>query len=281
MAPHIIRGYNFDKSYEPFDEYIRNIYAIKSSPSNKVERNIAKLVINSSIGRWGMYFLKPVSKFMNRSKHDIISTTRLMKNPPIEIGEDLFLDTYIPVINKKACEDFGVDFIKLLNDERVDDNSDNKYKSVSISTAAAILSYASIEMEKIILYILENGGQIYYTDTDSIVTNIKLPEYMVDSLKIGKLKLEYVIKEAFFIADKTYALKTVDGEIIKRAKGIDSSLLSFDDYRKMFNNEPLDNTIRTTNTKNYTIGSVKIESKKVMIDTTTYDKRSKIYEDDI
>lgn len=43
-------------------------------------------------------------------------------------------------------------------------------------TASAILGYARIYMTQAIIYILKNGGNIYYTDTDSLVTDIKLPD---------------------------------------------------------------------------------------------------------
>jgi hypothetical protein len=43
-------------------------------------------------------------------------------------------------------------------------------------TASAILGYAWIHMAKTILYVLKKGGNVYYTDTDSIVTDIKLPD---------------------------------------------------------------------------------------------------------
>lgn len=45
-------------------------------------------------------------------------------------------------------------------------------------------------------------------DTDSIITDIELPEDLVDPIKLGKLKLEHIIIEGYFIADKFYAFKT-------------------------------------------------------------------------
>ena len=40
---------------------------------------------------------------------------------------------------------------------------------MSIATAAMVTSYARIYMNKIKLEVLNNGGQIYYSDTDSLV----------------------------------------------------------------------------------------------------------------
>ena len=63
------------------------------------------------------------------------------------------------------------------------------YKSVSISTAVVTLAYARIHITKIKLYILNRGGKLYYTDSDSVITNLKLPQQMVHRTDLGKLKL--------------------------------------------------------------------------------------------
>lgn len=80
---------------------------------------MAKLILNSLIGRFGMYLLKSISKLVNRDRHDILSYSRIIKNYT-EIGEDLYLDSYIPGINKKVCDEFGVVFTELLNKEKFD-----------------------------------------------------------------------------------------------------------------------------------------------------------------
>jgi hypothetical protein len=60
-------------------------------------------------------------------------------------------------------------------------NGDRQTHNVSVIIASAITAYARIHMCKIKLHILNNNGNIYYTDTDSIVTDIKLSEEFVDS----------------------------------------------------------------------------------------------------
>ena len=61
-------------------------------------------------------------------------------------------------------------------------------------------------MLEILLYILENGGTIYYTGTDSVVTDFKSPDSFIHKTELGKLKLEHTIVEGYFVSDKTYAL---------------------------------------------------------------------------
>lgn len=101
-----------------------------------------------------------------------------------------------------------VDFIEVLNNANLDEKGTIPINNVSITTAAAVLAYARIHplAAKIMLYILENNGTLYYTDTDSIVTDLRLPEEMVHPTTLGKLKLEHTVVEGYFIADKTYAI---------------------------------------------------------------------------
>jgi hypothetical protein len=174
-----------------------------------------------------MNFLKTVTKLVDKKGHDLITTTRILKTF-IEIDDNTYLDYYKPNIDKDICLSFGVDYIKALNDESFDESKSSRtYRSVSISTASAVLSYARIHMCKIKLHILNNNGNIFYTDTDSIVTDIKLSEEFVDSKEIGKLKLVHKIKEGYFISDKLYAYKNTEDKIIKLSKGVKSKLLKF------------------------------------------------------
>lgn len=48
-------------------------------------------------------------------------------------------------------------------------------------------------------FALENGAQLYYSDTDSLVVNGQLPEEVCDPALLGKLKLEYKFKEGIFV----------------------------------------------------------------------------------
>lgn len=273
----VIKGYNFDKVSEVFNNFVDDIYKIKSNPRNPTEKNVAKLVLNSLIGRFGMDFNKIVSKLVDKETHNHISITRILRNS-IEIDENTYLDSYKPNIDKEVCNNFGVDFTKALNSENFDEvKSSRTYKSVSISTAAAVLSYARIHMAKIKLYILNNGGTIYYTDTDSIITNIKLPNEFVDSKEIGKLKLEHIITEGYFISDKTYTFKTTEGKLIKIAKGVKSSSLNYEDYIKMYNMEIIEGVIKTSSYKNYSEGSVIIKDDEINLNPTSYNKRERIF----
>lgn len=63
---------------------------------------------------------------------------------------------------------------------------------------------------------------LYYSDTDSIFVVFKSDNTLTDMIGagIGKLKLEYNIKEAVFLAPKVYAFITEDGREIIKVKGV-------------------------------------------------------------
>ena len=62
---------------------------------------------------------------------------------------------------------------------------------------------------KIKLDILKMGGQIYYTDTDSIVTNVPLPADLVGD-NIGQFKLEKTCDKGIFITSKSLYTRYTD-----------------------------------------------------------------------
>lgn len=272
----VIKGYSFNKIYGAFTNFVKDIYEIKSKPKNDTEKNLSKLILNSQIGRYGMDFLKSTTKLVNRKTLNEISISKVVKNV-IEINDNTFLVTYIPVINKEVVESFNIDIIKFLNSNNVKEyNSSKSFKSVSISTAAAVISYARIYIGRVMLDVINKGGKVYYTDTDSIVTNIKLPDNLQNNQEIGKFKLEQTVSEAYFIGDKTYITKSIEDVITKKAKGVNSSSLSFDDYAKMYRTGYLDTGRKTSSVRDYGKGSVVISDKAVNLNFC-YRKREKIY----
>ena len=96
----------------------------------------------------------------------------------------------------------GLDYLKIVNNFK--DNELRPLTTTSIVISAAVTVYARIHISKLKLDILKLGGKIYYSDSDSIVTNIQLPNNLVSDSQIGKLKLEHVLQEAVFISKKKY-----------------------------------------------------------------------------
>jgi hypothetical protein len=75
---------------------------------------------------------------------------------------------------------------------------------------------------------------LYYTDTDSIYTDSDIDPNYIDDLVLGKLKLENICKNAIFLAPKMYLLKTIDGNIITKTKGLKHEIeLSERDFNRL------------------------------------------------
>ena len=122
--------------------------------------------------------------------------------------------TYCNEISSVICDQFGVDYLKELskkyNTSDVGEiNTVKDMRNVSVVISAAVTSYSSIYMSQIKLLILSLGGKIYYTDTDSIVTDIELPEEFIGK-NLGQFKLEHKILRGYFITSKTYCLIVLD-----------------------------------------------------------------------
>jgi len=207
-------------------------------------------------------------------RHLELLTSTVVKNS-IDLGDSIYIDTYKPGIDKDVCDEFNIDYHELLNKENLSESSISGVGNLSITTAAATLSYARIHMIKIMMFILENGGTIYYTDTDSIVTDFELPEHYIDPVKLGKLKLEHIIEQGYFVADKTYAFIDSNGKLKKASKGVKSSSLDYLDYEKMYNMEVVD-AKKTSSIRNYKDGYVTISNDIIKLNPTSYKKRGRV-----
>jgi hypothetical protein len=165
--------------------------------------------MNSNIGRYSMNPFKERSELVNR-KQLIFILARYIVSKEIKISDDLYYISYDNVLDKETCIKSGLDYINELNMLNVSEAKGTRKSDIdfeSISTGAGILSYARIYMVKAMIYVLQNGGTIYYTDTDSLVIDMKLPESMTDPKKLGLFKLEVEIEEGYFLGDKVYAIK--------------------------------------------------------------------------
>lgn len=146
-----------------------------------------------------------------------------------------------------------------------------------------ITSYARIYMNKIKLNILERGGKIYYSDTDSIVTDLDLEIINLDLVGkgLGQFKLEYLIKEAYFISNKTYCLILNDGKKIIKNKGTSENSITVEDFKKMYYQSENVKGIRSSTETDYKDGFVSIKDKEVILNYDSYTKRKKIYSNNL
>src|SRR3954451_9938519 len=104
-----MEGYIYNKVEGVFEDFVKNINDIKTNPKDPGEKQIAKLIMNSVIGRFGMDPIKNVSNLVDKFQHDFLMATHKVINTEM-ISKDLYLDTYIPIIDKDICFKSGYDY---------------------------------------------------------------------------------------------------------------------------------------------------------------------------
>jgi DNA polymerase type B, organellar and viral len=276
---HVVKGYKFDKVGGVFTKYIEEFYRIKSTTNNSVMKSIAKSLLNNFLGKWGLILDKPVTKLVTTNEFKEILQVKKYISHKYICGKILL--THGSEINPSVCKAHKVDYIHAIQNDiacKIESKTfkNENFNDVSIAIASAITSYSRIYINQVKLNILERGGSIYYTDTDSIVTNIKLNDSEVGS-EIGQFKLEHEIVEGYFIGCKTYGFKNSSGEIITKSKGGFKGGLTLDNLEKLYLGLNVD-SIRYETIRNYSLGSVKINvPKPITLSANMYNKRVKIF----
>ena len=255
------RGFLFRQG-NLFKDYVDTLFNLRiNNPKDSPLNIISKLLLNSLYGRFGMSPDKPNHVILNdRIKKDKIFIDNDILNIT-DLGKGNELYSYVS--NKENLETF--------NDKK------GKYSNlfINVSIAAAITGYSRIFMS----YYKNNPLiKIYYSDTDSIFTDIDLstiyPELVGKGL--GQLKPEYDFKEACFLAPKVYGGITQIGESIVKAKGV-KNIIPYDDLKTLLQKE---NTLQIPNEKwyrNISEGNIQIKQEiyNLAINST---KRELIYD---
>lgn len=208
----VIRGYTFNKA-NLFKEYVNKMFALRSEyDRNHPINQIAKLLMNSLYGKFGMKdeitIMQILSNITTEDKEYINSVLDIYHSNIIDILE---LKNHTLLIRKST------------NDLKYNENGDFYHGTeVNVSIASAITAEARIFMSQ-----FKNNPlfKLYYSDTDSVVTNKPLPDHMIGNA-LGQVKLEYIIKKAVFLAPKVYAYITEDGKEIIKVKGLTNEVIN-------------------------------------------------------
>ncbi len=274
----VIKGYNFDKSNNVFDNYVKHFYEIKSNNTNYLNV-IAKSLLNNLLGRFGININKPVTKLVDVKKLAEIQATRVIESYPKPLSDKKYIISYYPEISREICEAHNLDFHKIYADSiKSDMERSGKFNDVSISTASAVTGYARIYMSKLKLDLLKNNFNIYYSDTDSIVVDKPLDDSLV-GCGIGLFKLEHKVKRAYFISNKTYCLIPFNKDPILKLKGGINTSFSVSDFVNMYKGISVQG--KKNNSKTFIKdGYVDISKDTLNINYDSFRKRVKIYDND-
>jgi len=243
---------------------------------------IAKLLMNSLYGKFGMKQERTITEIFNLSND---SEKELFSQMLDSFGSSVIdfveIDNHVVTIRKN-----------LLNYTNSSEDNDLYHSlDVNVAIASAITAGGRMWMSAI-----KNlaGLIIYYSDTDSVVTNKPLPSFLVGN-ELGQLKLEHTIKKAVFLAPKVYSFITTNDELIIKVKGLTKEILpdlSFDKleqllikdssleltqekwFKKVIEGEikvdQVAYTLKNTSVKRAHIHSL-VEGKEIFINTRAYD----------
>jgi hypothetical protein len=232
-----------------FKKYIETIYEIKreqdalkavGSPNYSPEiRNATKLVLNSSIGGFGMRDGCSVTKIVTPDEAE-----RLSELFPIELYKEmnngLVLLGYKAVPNVEILSNF---YDSLTPEEKhVLEHGIYGRMKVNVAINAAVTSLARINLVNVGKSIIDNGGELYKCATDSWYSCGDINEEFKSNKELGLWKTEHNIKEGIFPASNIYMLNPGTKQQYVKCGGLRSKYhfeLSWNDLMGMLKGKPL------------------------------------------
>lgn len=176
-------------------------------------RNLAKLLMNSMYGRFGMHTTLEQTALVNNEEY-------LQYNKSFSILSEIHFNDF-KLIN------YIQDFDKL-GDPKINKLLKQYFialtQRTNVAIAAAVTAYSRIIINQLKLTAINLGAELFYSDTDSLVINKLLPSEYLDSAALGKLKLEHKIKEGIFIMPKVYCLELENNSLVTKCKGYPGKL---------------------------------------------------------
>ena len=166
---------------------------------------IAKLLLNSLYGRFGLNPDSPEHIFIPSEKYDSVVS---------KIGEHNIVT--VTDLDNTMLISFLPKF--------------RRHSNINVAIAGSITAYSRMHMSQ---FLNSDEYRVFYIDTDGIIIDKKLPDSLVDNKKIGLMKLEAVIEKFIGIAPKVYGVRTIDGIEYTKVKG----------FKKAVNIDQLENLL--------------------------------------
>ena len=181
--------------YPMFDSYVNTLYNLREQykiEGDKSRDLLVKILLNSLYGKFGQ---REYAKWEPATEYETDILARNEGN----------IDRFNEILHGEYLELLQI--ADKLYTSRPLDKPQPSVNSV-MSIAGYITSKARSILFKGMQTILDNGGMVYYCDTDSIFASIPLPPNMVHDTALGFWKLEDVLegKDTRFVAPKHYRL---------------------------------------------------------------------------
>jgi hypothetical protein len=185
-----LKGFKYESEDYMFKEFVSDIYSKRINSKTQSMNNIAKLLLNSLYGRFGMKIFVESTKFLTEE----------------EVFEAKKMYSFMNVVKIGDSKFYNVNVRRISNDKK------SLYaNSINTETAVHIASVITANA-RLYMYKFKNikDNICYYTDTDSIFVKNKLDDRYIGK-ELGMFKLEYTIDEAIFIAPKVYYTRNIEG----------------------------------------------------------------------
>lgn len=263
----VIGGFNFEKGKKVFDSFVIDIYEKRLEAKKKGLSSlqyIFKLILNSLYGRMGMKDLENKLEIVDKDKAEVLLSKKYITFYA-DMGDKCIIKynkNINPNILKLVKDNISLDLDKeVVKMDYLANLFKERGVSSSVPIAAAITSYALIDLMK---YKNIKANKLIYSDTDSVLMEKPLDSELISSTELGKLKLEYVISEGYFIAPKFYGFKDVLGNKVIKTKGVTKGKIVFEDLIKLSQGENI-NLKSTVFVKNFKEGTVNIRNQDYII----------------
>lgn len=216
-----------DGLYQPTKPFLENIhrdlFILKDQAKqdgNEGGSNTFKILLNSVYGTFGM---------------SLYDRTKTVLKKMSEVNDSFLISRMFDGTLNLFKEIGQYYLMNIRSDERCES---------SVSVAAAITSTARCWLWELMFDIEQNGGKIFYCDTDSIFTDFDLSgcQQLIDKWSpdggksLGSLKDELDgghLTSMTIISPKCYSYTTSDGKITRKFKGVPESKRSCDMYEQL------------------------------------------------
>jgi len=209
-----------------FKKYVEHFYDKKLNAKDQIEREIAKLSLNSLYGKFGQKEIENRIKVLDSSEATKL-VTKYHYSYLSDIGNGLVLMKYSARLNEKIR--------RLYKEEEgeLDQNFISKKRGIisAVQISSRISALARVSINK---YKNMAGNELYYSDTDSLVLKKKLPTKIIGP-ELGKWKLEAELIKGIFVRPKLYIYEDLNGKVKKVAAGVNANDLSYQNYIDLIN----------------------------------------------
>jgi hypothetical protein len=209
--------YYSTKTFNPFKEFVKDLYKTRmdlKNIGNPLEL-VYKIILNSFYGKLCQRIEQSKLYFVFSQEDKNIINKMFKENIERQekgLSERYHIDTPDYITYKENGKIFHEPRIYYITD------LDREVFPTFINPILGlyVTSYARLELYKLFERVQKLKGEIYYCDTDSLITDTELST----SSDLGDIKKEYDIKEGLLIKPKFYYLKSYDDKEIFKIKGI-------------------------------------------------------------